>query len=220
MRLVKRKFGELQSGEQVAELVFFRAQVSARVLAGARPAGDSLYDADAGTLELLDFIGIVREQAHRTQAERFERFGCKFVIACVIGKTKFAIGFHGVETGVLQFVGFQFINQADAASFLRQVEHDPRRLGRNFPEREFELSAAVAALRGEDVSGEALGMDAHERRASIARLPVLNRDRFLTFFPAFDSENAKAPEARGQVRFRHDARLPGLFFALHLNQQL
>ena len=120
--LVKRNLLELKTGEEVAELVFFRSQVGAGMLAGARPAGNALDDANAGSLELRHFVGIIREQADIAQAERLQSFGGKFVVARVIRKSQPAIRFHGVEPGVLQFVGFQLIDQANAAPFLRQIQ--------------------------------------------------------------------------------------------------
>ena len=50
---------KLQATEDVAELVLFRAEVGARVMAGAGAAGDSLDDANAGFFELLDLVRIV-----------------------------------------------------------------------------------------------------------------------------------------------------------------
>jgi len=89
----------------VAQLVFLRSKVGAGMLAGSRAAGNSLYNANARSLELRNFVGIIRKQADIAQAERLQSFGREFVVACIIRKSEVAICFHGIETRVLQFVG-------------------------------------------------------------------------------------------------------------------
>ena len=86
------------------------------------PAGNSLYDANARSLELRHFVGIIRQQADIAQAERLQSLGREFVVARIIRKSEAAICFHGIETSVLQFVGLQLIDQSDSAALLRQVE--------------------------------------------------------------------------------------------------
>ena len=139
------------------------------MFAGARAAGNSLDDTNARAFELRYFVGIVGQQAHVAEAERLQGFGGKFVVARVIGKPEAAICFDGVETAVLQFVGFQLIDQSNAAAFLRQVEQHAGRFLGDFAQRKFELRAAIAAFGGEDVASETLRVDAHKRRlAAIA----------------------------------------------------
>src|SRR6185436_20758908 len=72
------------------------------------------------------------------------------------------VGLDGVEPCLLQLVGLQLVEEADASPFLRHVEEDTARLGRDALERELELVAAIAAERVEDVAGQALGVNADE----------------------------------------------------------
>jgi hypothetical protein len=133
------------------------------MLARGRAAGDALDDAYARLFELAHFIGIIGEETYSSQAERFQRFRSKFIFAVVGREAELPIGFDGIESLVLELIGFNFVDQADAAALLRQIEHDTRRFFRNFPQGKLELRAAVTPLRSEDVSGEALGVKAHER---------------------------------------------------------
>src|SRR5580658_4029447 len=159
----------------MAELVFFRAQVGSGMFAGARTAGNALDDSNTRAFKLRDLVWIIGEQAHGANAEGLQRFGGKFVVARVIGKSEPAIGFDSVQAAVLQFVSFQFIDQADAAAFLRQVEQHAGRLLGNFAQRKFQLRAAIAAFGGEDVAGEALRVDAHQRHAVSMRFRCRSR---------------------------------------------
>ena len=138
------------------ELVFFRSQVGAGMLAGSWAAGNPLGNVNARSLELSHFVGIVREQADIAQAERLQGFGSKGVVARVIRKSQTTIRFNGIESRILQLVGLELIDEANSAPFLRQVEQHSRRRGCNFPQRKLELRAAVATLGREYVSREAL----------------------------------------------------------------
>ena len=63
---------------------------------------------------------------------------------------------------LLQLVGPELVEQADAAALLGHVEEDARALLLDARERPLELLAAVAAERVEDVAGQALRVDADE----------------------------------------------------------
>jgi hypothetical protein len=91
------------------------------------------------------------------------------------------------------------------------------------------LRAAIATLGREHVAGEALRMQTHERRFSIARpgrlqSAVLNRDCFFAFPRTLDAKNSKSAESGRQIRFGDNARFSrsfsGLFFGLHRKRQL
>src|ERR1700747_795708 len=97
------------------------------MLVGARAAGDSFRDANARSLELRHFVGVIRKQPDSAQAERLQGFGREFVVTRVVCKSKAPVRFHGVEACVLQLVGLQLIDQSDSAPFLWQVEQTTRR---------------------------------------------------------------------------------------------
>ncbi len=102
----------------MSQLFFFRAEVILRVRAGSHFARYPLGYAYSGTLESLDFIGIVREQAHGMNAEALENFGGQGEVAVVGFETEAFVGFDSIKAGVLKFVGLEFCHKTDAAAFL------------------------------------------------------------------------------------------------------
>ena len=62
----------------------------------------------------------------------------------------------GIEAGILQFVGFQFCNQADAAALLILVDHEPTPFVGDDLHGHFELVVAITTQRPEHLSGKAL----------------------------------------------------------------
>ena len=130
----------------MAELIFLGAQIRSGMAAGARPAGYAFNDANACALRLLHLIGIIGEQANGADAQRFERFGGKLVIAGIGREAEAAIGLYRVEAGILQFVCLQFIDQPDAAAFLRQVQQYASGFLGDLAQGQFQLCAAIATL--------------------------------------------------------------------------
>ena len=108
-------------------------------------------------------------------------------------KSELPVGLNGIEPLVLQLVGLQFINQADAAAFLREVEHDSGRLLRNLAQGKLQLRPAIAALGREHISCKALRVDAHERGFA-GNSTVLDSDGFFAG-AAFNAKNLELPEA-------------------------
>ena len=94
----------------MAQLVFLRTQIELGMMAGARPAGNSLNHLNARALQLLYFVRIVRKQSQFANAQSFQGLGGKFVIPRIRGEAKLPIRLHCVESRVLQLVRFQFIN--------------------------------------------------------------------------------------------------------------
>lgn len=94
-------------------------------------------------------------------AEVLEDLGADSVVAEVGGVAEFFVGFDGVVTFLLKFVGFDFSGETDAAAFLAEVEEDAAFFG-DLTEGAVELFAAVAAAGAEDVTSEALGVDANK----------------------------------------------------------
>ena len=77
-------------------------------------------------------------------------------------ESKSFVGFYGIQPLVLQFVSLQLRHQADASAFLLFIDQDARALFCNHGQRHFQLFAAVAAQRAEDIAGEALRVDAEQ----------------------------------------------------------
>ena len=101
------------------------------------------------------------------------------VVAQVGRQAELQVGVDGVEALLLQLVGAQLVEQADAAPLLGEVEQHALALLLDHRQRGLELLAAVAAQRVEDVAGEALGVDAHEDVLRAGDLALDHRDVVL-----------------------------------------
>ena len=81
-------------------------------------------------------------------AEVAQDLGGGAVVAGVGGQPEVEVGVDGVAAAVLQLVGLQLGDQADAAALVAaQVDHDAAALLDDPRQRLVELGAAVAALR-------------------------------------------------------------------------
>ena len=127
----------------------------------------------------VSLLRVVREDADRRQPEVGEDLDADPVLARVGGEAELEVRLDRVEALLLQLVGLQLVQQADAAALLRHVEEHAALLGADPRERELELLAAVAAQRVEDVAGEALGVDAHEHVLLALDLAADERDVVL-----------------------------------------
>ena len=175
-------------------------------MAGRRTAWNALDNADACLLKLPDLVRIVRKQPHSADPERFQGLRGKGVVSRIGRESEPAICFHRVETLVLQFIGLQFIDQANAAAFLREIEHNTGRFFRDLPERKLELCAAVAPLRRENVAGETLRVDANQRRLGCGGNIAHSEDNTLLHIRpigAFEAEDPEMAETARKIRFRY-----------------
>jgi len=154
-------------GEEVAQLFLLGLEIVVGVFGGGDLAGDALGHANAGALESSDLIGVVREQANLLDAESAENFGGHEELALIGFEAEALIRFDGIEATVLQGVGLQLGHETDTSAFLLLINENAGALLGDHGEGHFELLAAVAAQGTEDVSGEALGVDANERRAGL-----------------------------------------------------
>jgi len=159
----KEFIGEI-SIEEVAHFFSFGFEIAAAGLVVSGDAGDAFGDGDARGFEGSNFVRVVREKAHGADSEMAEDGSGELVVAEVAFEAELFVGFDGVGAQILELVGAEFVHEADAAAFLEFVDDDAASGGSDFGEGDFELSAAVAAEAVENVSGEALGVDAHERR--------------------------------------------------------
>ncbi len=80
------------------------------------------------------------------------------VVALVGAKTQLQVRLDGVGTAILQFIGTDLVQQADAATFLAQVEEHAAALLGDGGKRAFQLETAIAAQAEQRVAGQAFGM--------------------------------------------------------------
>ena len=108
--------------DDVAGTVRLGLQVEAIVLVGGDDVGDAVAYRDAVAHELLDLAGIVGEQADRAHGEARDHVRRDGVVALVVTEAERQVGIDGVEPAVLERVGPDLVQEADAASLLPQVE--------------------------------------------------------------------------------------------------
>ena len=104
----------------------------------------ALGDPDAVAFEGDHLVGVVGQQPYRAKTELPQHF-CRREINPLVGvEAQLLVGVERVETGILQAIGAQLIDQPDAAPLLRQVEqHAAGCRDRRDPASQ--LVAAVAA---------------------------------------------------------------------------
>src|SRR5262245_23921169 len=119
---------------------------------------------------------------------------------------KLFVGLNRIASLVLQFVSLEFGHQADAPPLLHFVDQNPSAGLSDHGERHLQLLAAIAAQGAEDVAGEALRMDANQRRLSVN----VAHDQGYGFFhtavaikKAFKSHNAELSPASGEIGLSH-----------------
>ncbi len=157
------------------------------------------------------FSGLLVMRRTRVMPSWLEDRGGEFELAVVGAEAEAFVGFDGVEALVLQFVGAELGHEADAAALLLFVEQDAGALAGDEAEREVELVVAVAAEGVEDVSGEALGVDADQRRGFGVEVAHGERDgvfdgaavgvgvEVARLGEAFEAEDAEVSPAGGEV---------------------
>jgi len=149
--------------DEVAHLFAFRFEV-VRVVDGlGDDGGDAFDDADAGLFEGFDLFGVVGHEADGGKLKLLENFGGKFKDAAIGFVAEFEVGFDGVPALILKFVSAELGHETDAAALLLLIEENAGSGRGDGGEGEFELLPAVTTERMEDVTGEALGVNADDR---------------------------------------------------------
>jgi hypothetical protein len=143
-------------GQQVTELGALGAEILAVGLAREHLDGYALDDRQAVLPELPHLVGVVRHQAHLAHAQIEQDAGPGLVVPHVGGEPERVVRFDRVVAAVLQRVGPDLVEQADAAPLVEHVDQHARARLLDHRERRVELLAAIAALAAEDVSGQAL----------------------------------------------------------------
>ena len=82
-------------------------------------------DADAIPLERSHLVRIVGQQADRPEPELADHFSREKVDTLVRVKAPMLVGVKGVETGVLQMISPEVVDESYAASLLSEVEKYP-----------------------------------------------------------------------------------------------
>src|SRR5207244_12995904 len=143
-----------------------------------------------------DLPGVVCQQPNLPDAEIDENLSADAIVPQVRRVAEPAVGLDGVDLFLLlELVGAELGEQADAASFLTHVQdHALARLA-DLLQGTVELRAALAEQAVEGIAGQALAVDANQHRVG------LHGDAAARF-------DADAAAAEGQARLRvHQRRV-------------
>ena len=132
-------------------------------------------------------------------AEVGEDAGGRGVVARVGGQAEREVGVDGVEAALLQAVGAELVDEADAAALVTAHVDDDAAVLLDRVERRLELRAALALERVERLAGQALGVHAHERRV-LEELARDDREVVGARHAVLVGEEAEAAVRRGHVR--------------------
>ena len=130
-----------------------------------RPQWNALGNAQPEIGNASVFRRIVGQQSQARDAE-VPQDSCAYrVVTRIDGHAEFEIGFNGVESGILQCIGAQFVSQADAATLMSsQVEDDTPPGPTDGGQRCFQLLLAIATKRSERVARQAFDRPRRCRR--------------------------------------------------------
>ena len=146
-----------QVREVVTHPVALGAQVAQVVRVRPWRQRDLGVDGDPEVGQRLGLVGVVGQQPHGGDAEVAQHLRRGAVVAGVGGQPEVEVGVDGVAAGVLERVGLELGDQPDPAALVAaQVDHDPAPGARHALERLVQLRPAVATLRPEHVTGQAL----------------------------------------------------------------
>jgi hypothetical protein len=158
----------LQTFEEVPHLLAFGFEVAPAGFVDLGDAGHAFGDNDARRFDGAHFSWIIRHQTNRVHAKVAQDGSRELITAEVAFESEPFVGFHGIGAVILKLIGAELVHKSDAAAFLQFVNDEAAAFAGDFGEGDFELRAAIAAEAVEDVSGEALGVNAKERRGILA----------------------------------------------------
>src|SRR6185295_18491415 len=122
------------------------------------------------------------------------------VLALVGQKAETLVGLDRVVAFVLQRIRADLVGEADAATFLIQVEDEASTFGSDARHRRVQLRAAVAARRVKHVAGEARRVHARQHTVAVADLAEHERDVLLAVGEILERVDLEVAELRRQLR--------------------
>ena len=158
----------------------------------------ALHDLDAAGCQRGDLVRVVGQQPDSLDAEGAQHGGGDVEIPLVGLPAQRPVGVHRVQPAILQRIGAQLVDQADAPPFLAEIQHRAGALGGHAGDGALQLRPAIAAQAAEQVAGEAFGMHPHQRGG--LRRRVADQDRQM-----LDALVQRAEGDQPRIRARHPA---------------
>ena len=157
----------------VAELVLLGLQVAGVVLAGIHHQGHPIHHLQAIATEAGDLAGVVGDQAQAMHPQLAEDLGSHAVVAQIGREAEALVGLHRVKAAILQGIGLELVDQANAASLLAEIHHHALTGGLDHLEGRLQLRAAITAQGAEGIAREAFAVHPHQHRGfGLLRVPL------------------------------------------------
>ena len=109
---------------------------------------------ETAKVECFRLFRVVGKEPNLPQSKVLEDLKANPVVPHICFVSQSVVGFDGIHSLVLEFIGSDFLGESDPSSFLRQVNHDSASFFTNHLQSHPELIAAVAAKRIHQVSRE------------------------------------------------------------------
>lgn len=154
-------------------------------------------DGDAVLLDLAHFVWVVGDELDALDVEAFEDVCGDGVVSFVVAEAEGEVCFDGIEALVLEGVGFDFVDEADAAAFLAEVDEDASFHGLDAAQAFLELVATIAAEGAHDVACEAFGVETCGDVFGADDIAVDHRDVFFAVSVVPEGDDSEAADAGG-----------------------
>src|SRR5687768_11254325 len=157
--------------EEVTELVALGVEVALVFRRRGRDDRNPILDAEPVSLETDELARVVRHRPNGLESKIEQNLRADAVVAKVGLESQALVGLDRVGARVLQLIRLELVQQADAATFLVEIDHDPAAALLNGPHRRVQLPSAVASQRAEHVAGETLRVHPDENPLALAHVP-------------------------------------------------
>ncbi len=120
------------------------------------------------------------------------------VVAHVRREAQTLVGLHRIGAAILQLIGADLVQQADATALLPQVEQHAAPFGRDGLQRGLQLCTTVAAQAEQRVTGQAFGMQTAQHRLAVRHIAHRQRNMLLARILVEKSMHGEHAERRRQ----------------------
>src|SRR5437867_6263121 len=163
----------------MAQLLPFRLQIELVELVGWHHNRYSLSHLDSVKLQILQLIRIVRQKLDRFHVKRHQHVCCNVVVSFVRLEAHLLVRLNGVETCILQLVGFDLVDETDSPAFLPQIENYPPFHLADSREGLLKLLSAVATQRADSIACKTLGVQPYWNVLSLEDIAMDKRGMLL-----------------------------------------
>lgn len=125
-------FGQALLAAQVNQMTRLEGlglQVEAVVLVGGHDVRDAPVDFDAMLGQVFDFARVIGDGLDGFDHKRHEHVGSHAVLALVVAEAERQVGLDGINAVLLQAVGADFVDRADATPYLAGLIQGYRKMG-------------------------------------------------------------------------------------------